>query len=80
MKVKYIDKSSDEHRQMTVKWGSNDDPGEFLEVDGIYEVDNVEVHSYHTKLYLKEFPNKKFNSAHFIGVDCNLEDVIDQNS
>lgn len=36
-----------------------------LEIGKEYTVENVEVHSWHTIVYLKEFPNKKFNSVVF---------------
>ena len=48
-----------------VRWGSNDDPSDLLTIGKIYEVQKVEPHSWHTKYYLKEFPNKKFNSVSF---------------
>jgi hypothetical protein len=59
-KVKCINHSED-----AAKWGSNDNPSGVLEVGKEYTVDHTEVHSWHTKVYLKEFPGKKFNSAHF---------------
>lgn len=36
-----------------------------LEVGETYTVENVEVHSWHTLVYLKEFPGKEFNSVVF---------------
>lgn len=48
-----------------VRWGSNDDPSDLLTIGKVYDVQKVEVHSWHTKYYLKEFPNKKFNSVSF---------------
>lgn len=48
-----------------VQWGGNDDPRGVLEPGVAYEVDKQEVHSWHTKIYLKGFPGKKFNSVHF---------------
>ena len=49
----------------SVKWGSHDDPRDVL-VDGAeYTVLRTEVHSYHTKLYLKEFPLLKLNTVWF---------------
>jgi hypothetical protein len=48
-----------------VNWGSNDDPKDYLVEGQEYEIEELEVHSYHTKVYLTEFPGKKFNSVHF---------------
>lgn len=61
MKLKYIGNVFDEQ----VNWGRNDDPRGILEDNKVYEVDRSEVHSSYTKIYLKEFPNMKFNSVHF---------------
>ena len=59
-KVKYIGSSDAQ-----VRWGCNDDPTGFLTECIEYVVDKVEVHSFHTKVILKEFPDKKFNSCSF---------------
>lgn len=48
-----------------VNWGSNDDPRGLLEKGATYTVYRTEIHSWHTKVFLVEFPDKKFNSAHF---------------
>ena len=48
-----------------VNWGKNDDPRDVLEINGVYEVSEVEVHSWHTKIQLVDSPNNKFNSACF---------------
>jgi hypothetical protein len=48
-----------------VRWGGNDDPALVCYTGGIYTVDHTEIHSQHTKVYLKEFPGKKFNSVSF---------------
>ena len=48
-----------------VGWGSNDDPRGVLENGRVYTEDRVETHSWHTKVILKEFPDKRFNSVHF---------------
>ena len=58
-KVICVNKSMD-----AAKWGANDSP-ECLLIGGVYSVDHTEVHSYHTKVYLKEFSGKKFSSIHF---------------
>ena len=48
------------------QWGSNDDPRTLgLTIGNSYEVVGVEVHSWHTKLLLREFPDRKFNSVSF---------------
>ena len=60
MKVKYIGASN-----VQVKWGGNDDPRGILNEGQLYEVAKREVHSWHTKLILVDFPDLKFNSASF---------------
>jgi hypothetical protein len=47
-----------------VNWGSNDDPRKLLDYETEYEIENIEVHSWHTKFYLKGIKGK-FNSVHF---------------
>jgi len=59
-KVRYEGASTEQ-----VNWGSNDDPRGLLTKGEAYTVSNREVHSFHTKLTLAEFPGKKFNSASF---------------
>jgi len=58
-KVKFVSADDDQ-----VKWGSNDDPRKVLNTEDVYEVETVEVHSWHTKLYLKGIKGK-FNSVSF---------------
>mgnify|MGYP001611184639 CR=1 FL=1 len=48
-----------------IKWGSHDDPRDLLQIEGEYIVDHTEIHSWHTKVFLKEFPGKSFNSVWF---------------
>lgn len=48
-----------------VNWGSNDDPRGLLNSSETYEVLRTDVHSWHTKIILKKFPTKSFNSVHF---------------
>lgn len=48
-----------------VNWGSNDDPRGILIEGETYEVLRSEMHTWHTKMILKAFPEKKFNSVHF---------------
>lgn len=63
MRVKYLgDKSASD---AVVKWGSNDDPRGLLVEGQFYEVENIDVRSMHTKIILKDFPNKRFNSVSF---------------
>jgi hypothetical protein len=47
----------------------------YLKVGKKYTLDNVEVHSYYTKIYLKEFPGIPFNSVHF---KINLEPYFEE--
>lgn len=48
-----------------INWGGNDNPNELLQLGREYEVLRREEHSWHTKLILKEFPDKKFNDVNF---------------
>lgn len=47
-----------------VNWGSNNDPRKILKLGEQYEVEKVEVHSWHTKVWLVGIEGK-FNSVHF---------------
>jgi len=58
-KVKFISATDDQ-----INWGSNDDPRLVLDTNIIYEIENIKVHSWHTKVYLKGIKGK-FNSVHF---------------
>lgn len=58
-KVKFTTADDDQ-----VRWGSNDDPRLVLNTTDVYEIENVEVHSWHTKLYLKGIKGK-FNNVSF---------------
>ena len=49
----------------SINWGSHDDPRGVLLEGHTYTVDRTEVHTWHTKVYLQEFPNKHFNSVWF---------------
>jgi len=63
-----------------VKWGGNDDPRGILKVGSIYEVSEVEVHNWHTKIQLVSSidDNLKFNSVCFEVVDrITLSEVIE---
>lgn len=50
--------------QDQVRWGSNDDPNKHMKEGQIVEVEKVEVHSWHTKLYFVGIVGK-FNSVSF---------------
>jgi len=63
MKVQFIGATDDQNN-----WGDNDDPRKVLTIGEIYEVEHREVHSYHTKLYLKGIEGK-FNSVCFEEAD-----------
>lgn len=63
MKVRYLGDA--ESSNEVVNWGGNDDPRGLLVEGQEYEVTEQDVHSYHTKLTLKEFPGKRFNSVSF---------------
>lgn len=56
--------------QMQIDWGSHDDPKD-LEYGKDYELDHAVVRSQHTKIFLKEFPGKSFNSVWFDIDDVN---------
>ena len=48
-----------------VRWGGNDDPRNRLVQGTVYTVKRTEVHSWHTKIELEEWPGKVFNDASF---------------
>jgi len=48
----------------TNKWGDCDNPNNLLNVGDTYTVDHTEVHSWHTKVFLKEVSGG-FNSVLF---------------
>lgn len=48
-----------------VQWGSCADPRGLLVVGHVYEVEREDVHTMHTKIFLKGFPGKGFNSVNF---------------
>lgn len=53
-----------------VEWGHNDDPQDFpqMELGDVYELERVELHSWHTKLFLVGVAGKGFNSVSFKAV------------
>ena len=46
-------------------WGGGGENHHILEIGEEYTLEDVEVHSWHTIIYLEEFPNVKFNSVAF---------------
>lgn len=51
-----------------VRWGGNDDPTGKLTIGTLYDVVDIEVHSWHTKIQLQGVEGK-FNSASFTFAD-----------
>ena len=60
--VKFVE---DDVTQAQINWGSHDDPRGVLEVGKEYIIDRTEVHSQHTKVFLKGYDKKSFNSVWF---------------
>ncbi len=48
-----------------VAWGANDNPNKILRVGEEYDVVDVSVHSWHTKIMLEGFEEYWFNDASF---------------
>ena len=48
-----------------INFGGNDDPRHVLVEGEKYVVERTEVHSWHTKVYLEDFKNLRFNSVCF---------------
>lgn len=59
-KVTYRDCSQEQ-----ASWGSCADPRGILEPGKAYEVERMQVHSWHTKVFLTDFPGQGFNSCCF---------------
>jgi len=57
MKVKFIGCSD-----LQVKWGKGSDPGKNLIIDHVYEVESIEMHSWHT---LYQINGINYNSVCF---------------
>ena len=53
---------------MQVQWGSNADPRKCCIINKVYNVKCREIHSWHTKIELEEFPGKLFNNIGFKSV------------
>lgn len=64
-KVIYVGDVSKEQ----IQWGGHCDPTDFLIEGKEYTVDYTKIHSWHTKVFLKEFPNLSFNSIWFKEVE-----------
>ena len=61
-KVKFI---NDHVTEDNIKWGSHSNPEGLLKDGKTYTIDRTEVHSWHTKVFLKEVSNTSFNSVWF---------------
>lgn len=59
-RVKFLGEVSESQ----INWGGHTDPRGLLEKDKEYDVDDIEVHSWHTRIYLKGI-NGYFNSVWF---------------
>lgn len=59
MKVKYLGASEEQ-----IRWGGNDDPRPLLTLGQVYEVEEKEVHSWHTKIRLVGIVGQ-FNDSSF---------------
>lgn len=46
-------------------WGGGGENHHLLEIGKEYTLEDVEIHSLHTIVYIKEFPNLEFNSVVF---------------
>jgi hypothetical protein len=60
MKYKFVGNVS----QAQINWGSHTDPRGLLEEGKVYDVKNIEVRSWHTKVFLKGYKGH-FNSVWF---------------
>ncbi len=47
-----------------IRWGSNDNPNDILTIGETYDIEDAEVHSWHTKIKLVGFDGI-FNSSSF---------------
>lgn len=70
LRLKYTGNVSEEQ----IHWGGCTDPREVLTPDKEYEVEEVIVHSWHTKIIVKGIDGK-FNSAWFEGFEIDDEDT-----
>ncbi len=67
MLIKYI---AEEVSEIQIQWGGNTNPSGLLVVGQDYELDYADVRSQSTRIFLKDFPGKQFNSVWF-----DIEDV-----
>jgi hypothetical protein len=58
MKLKFI-------VQNPITWGASESNAKLLKLGKTYTVERIEEHSWHTKVFLKEFPGFEFNSVWF---------------
>lgn len=54
---------------LQIQWGNHDNPNDLLTVGVSYDVVEIEVHSWHTKIELAGFPGKRFNAVNFKWAD-----------
>ena len=58
MKVKFVGKEP-------TTWGVSAFNAKLLTLGEVYTIKKIEQHSWHTKVFLKEFPDVEFNSVWF---------------
>lgn len=73
-RVRFIEKNPSTHQ---IRWGSHSDPS-VLEIGKEYTIEETDVRSSHTRVYLQEFPGEYFNSVWFEMVDNYSEDVKEE--
>jgi len=59
-RVKLVEKQDKDQ----IRWGSNDDPNNLVEIGKTYILESVDVHSWHTKITLEGIKGR-FNSVNF---------------
>ena len=74
-RVRYLGDAEDSQ----VNWGSNDDPRVYLVPGATYVLTRVEVHSWHTKFFIKDKDGieRKFNSVNFEHVSRETSFIVD---
>ena len=58
MKLKFI-------AEKPISWAISAENAKVLTLVEVYDVERIEVYSWHTKVFLKEFPGVEFNSVWF---------------
>jgi len=58
MKLKFIE-------EKPISWAIPAENAKVLTLVEVYDVERIEVYSWHTKVFLKEFPGVEFNSVWF---------------